>query len=84
MQLSVLLPILVLLSSMLPSILIFFLSDARHRLRLWLYLGAEVVKLALVIGMLIGIYVGEGYEVRLSLMPGIDFCSASMRSRCCS
>lgn len=73
MQLAYLLPVLIILSSMLPSILIFFLSDAQHRLRLWLYLGAEVAKLILVVGMLLGIYSGQQYELRLSLLPGVDF-----------
>ncbi len=73
MQLSALIPVLVLLSSMIPSIFIFFLGEDRARLRIGLYLGAEVVKLLLVVFMAQGIYSGETYEVRIPLVPGFDF-----------
>jgi multicomponent Na+:H+ antiporter subunit D len=72
MNLSTWLPVLVVLSSFVPSLLIFGLGDRQARLRRWLYLGAEVVKLALVGVMLRGVYVGEQYEFRLPLLPGID------------
>lgn len=72
MQLSTLLPLLVIASSMIPSILLFFLRDTRARLRIGLYLGAEVIKLILVIIMLLGIYAGEAYELRVAIAPGID------------
>jgi multicomponent Na+:H+ antiporter subunit D len=70
---SELLPLLVILSSLLPSLLVLFLSDEQSNLRLTLYLGAEVVKLALVFAMLYGIYMQESYETRIPLLPGIDF-----------
>jgi multicomponent Na+:H+ antiporter subunit D len=73
MSLSELLPLLVILVSALTSLVIFFLSEKQDRLRTALYLGGEVVKLVLVLVMLRGIYLGESYETRIPLLPGIDF-----------
>lgn len=67
------LPILVIASSALVSFVIFFLDDSRNRMRTTLYLGGEVVKLALVLVMLWGIYFQQSYEVRIPILPGIDF-----------
>ena len=58
MSISALLPVMVVLSSAAPSLLIFFLGDERLRLRRALYLGGEVALLALVLLMLRGIYLG--------------------------
>ncbi|AHY48245.1 NADH:ubiquinone oxidoreductase subunit 5 (chain L)/Multisubunit Na+/H+ antiporter MnhA subunit (plasmid) [Rubrobacter radiotolerans] len=66
------LPLLVVLISAFASGIIFFLGERRSRLRTSLYLGAQVVKLLLVFGMLWGIYVGEEYEVRYLLVPGTE------------
>lgn len=72
MSLAAWMPVLVILSSAVPSLVIFFLSDRRSRLRRALYLGAEVVKLILVGIMLVGIYYGVAYETRIPLLPGVD------------
>ncbi len=73
MSLSELLPLPVILVCALASVMIFFLSEKQDRLRTGLYLGAEVVKLLLVLVILRGIYMGESYETRIPLLPGIDF-----------
>jgi multicomponent Na+:H+ antiporter subunit D len=73
MSFSALLPLLVLLSSASVSLVILFLDHHRGRLRTGLYLGGEVVKFLLVIAMLRGIYLGESYETRIPLLPGVDF-----------
>ncbi len=73
MSLPEFLPLLVILVSALTSLVIFFLSAKQDRLRTTLYLGGEVAKLALVLVMLRGIYLGESYETRIPLLPGIDF-----------
>jgi multicomponent Na+:H+ antiporter subunit D len=73
MSLSALLPVLILLASASVSVLIFFLKRKQNDLRTGLYLGGEVVKLLLVLGMLWGVYLGESYETRIPLLPGIDF-----------
>jgi multicomponent Na+:H+ antiporter subunit D len=72
-SLSALLPVLVILSSAIASTLVFFMNDEWGRLRNGVYLGGEVVKLALVLLMLRGIYLGESYETRIPLVPGVDF-----------
>ncbi len=68
-----LLPWLVLASSLATGLLIFFLAENRHRLRSALNLGGALVKLGLVAVMLWGVFHGEQYEARYTLLPGIDF-----------
>ncbi|MBA2691330.1 MAG: monovalent cation/H+ antiporter subunit D family protein [Rubrobacter sp.] len=70
---SAMLPLLVILSSAIASFVIFFLDDDRLKLRQTIYLGGQVVKLVLVLVMLRGIYFEEDYELRVPILPGIDF-----------
>jgi multicomponent Na+:H+ antiporter subunit D len=70
---SAMLPLLIILSSALASFVIFFLGDDRLRLRQTIYLGGEVVKLVLVFVMLYGVYFGAEYELRVPVLPGVDF-----------
>ncbi|MGC3875072.1 complex I subunit 5 family protein [Halomonas sp. GXIMD04776] len=69
---SILLP-LILLSSLIPGIATFFVPEQRARLRNTLNLGAAIVKTALVVALLVGVLRGELYEVRISLLPGVEF-----------
>lgn len=62
----------ILLSSLVTGIVIFFLAEERHRLRTSLNLIGAAVKLILVILLIEGIYLGQNFEVRLSLAPGVD------------
>ncbi len=73
MTLSFWMPVLVILTSLVPSLVIFFMTDAQLRARRALYLGAEIVKLILVLFMLVGIYYGAFYETRVALLPGVEF-----------
>ncbi len=66
------LPLLVLASSLVPGLIIFFLAEERTRLRIALNMGGALIKLALVGVMLWGVYQGESYEVRLPLLPGLE------------
>lgn len=66
------LPLAILLSSLVPGIMIFFLDENRHRLRTALNLGGATLKIAL-IGILIwGVFNEIEYETRLTLAPGMD------------
>ncbi len=67
------LPWLVLASSLVTGLVIFFLAEERHRLRSALNLAGALLKLALVGAMLLGVYFGQHYEARYALLPGIDF-----------
>lgn len=66
------LPALILLSSLLPGLLIFFLAEERHKTRTILNLGGALIKVALVLVMVGGVFAGRSYESRLTLLPGMD------------
>ena len=65
--------LLILLSSLGPGLLIFFLPEHRHGLRTALNLGAATLKLGLVGVLLAGVQQGEEYRLAYTLMPGVDF-----------
>lgn len=66
------LPLLVLASSLLPGLVIFFLPEERVVTRTSLNLAGAVLKLALVGVMMWGVFHGHNYETRLPLLPGQD------------
>jgi len=66
------LPLLILLSSLLPGILIFFLGEQQHRLRTLLNLGGASIKLVLIGIMTWGVFNENVYESRFTLAPGMD------------
>jgi len=66
-------PVLIVLSSLLPGIAIFFLAEERTRLRVALNLGGAVLKMALTILMLWGVWRGQRFEFTFALLPGADF-----------
>ncbi len=67
-----LLPLLVLASSLLPGLVIFLLGEERVRTRTALNIGGACVKLGLVVWMVLGVYQGQRYEVRLPLLDDLD------------
>jgi multicomponent Na+:H+ antiporter subunit D len=66
------LPLLVVASSLLPGLVIFFLSEGSHRLRTTLNLAGASIKLALVGIMIWGVFHEHVYETRWTLAPGLD------------
>jgi multicomponent Na+:H+ antiporter subunit D len=72
MSLSSSLPALILLSSLIPGILIFFLSEERHALRTTLNMFGATIKLVLVAILIQGVFEGEEFESRFNLLPGLD------------
>jgi multicomponent Na+:H+ antiporter subunit D len=67
------LPWLILASSLVTGLAIFFLAEERQRLRSALNLAGAAAKLALIAVMLWGVYHEQHYEARYRLLPGIDF-----------
>jgi len=63
---------LIVLSSLLPGLLIFFLREGSHRLRTSLNLLGALAKLLLVGMMIWGVFHGRVYETRWTLAPGLD------------
>lgn len=66
------LPLLILASSLLPGLVIFFLPEERVATRTALNLAGAVSKLVLVAVMIWGVFHGHHYEIRLPLLPGLD------------
>ncbi|MBA2663932.1 MAG: monovalent cation/H+ antiporter subunit D family protein [Bradymonadaceae bacterium] len=66
------LPLMVVMSSMIPGLLIFLLPEERAVTRTLLNLGGALLKLALIAVMLWGVYYDRGYETRITLLPGFD------------
>lgn len=66
------LPLLVVVSSLLPGLLIFALAEERVRLRTTLNLFGAASKLLLVGLMLWGVFHEQHYETRLALLPGLE------------
>ncbi len=65
------LPVLILLTSLVPSIATFFLREDQRGWRNGLSVGGSIVKLALVAFMLSEVAAGAVYETRLALAPGL-------------
>ncbi len=72
MSLSTWLPALIVLSSLLPGLAIFFLHEESHRLRTVLNLFGALLKLVLVGIMIWGVFHERVYESRWTLAPGLD------------
>lgn len=69
---STLLPGAIVLSSMLPGVFIFLVGEESHRLRTLLNLLGAILKLVLVAVMIWGVYLGQIYESRLVIAPGLE------------
>jgi multicomponent Na+:H+ antiporter subunit D len=66
------LPLLVLMSSLVAGVLIFFVPERRHTLRTTLNIAAAVVKLVLVGVIVFGVYAGHTYETRFPFLLGAE------------
>lgn len=65
-------PVLILATSLIPALVIFFLPEDRRRTRTTVNLAGAVAKLVLVLLMFEGTRQGATYEVGLALLPGLD------------
>lgn len=65
-------PFWILMSSVVPGVVIFFLSDHHKGLRTTLNMGGAVLKLVLIGFMVAGILKGRNYLFSLPLLPGMD------------
>jgi multicomponent Na+:H+ antiporter subunit D len=61
-----------LLSSLIPGIIIFGLPEEKHRTRTVLNLCGAIIKISLILVMDIGIYLGHSFEIRISMIPGVE------------
>jgi len=66
------LPLLILLTSLLPGLVIFILPEDRIRLRTVLNMGGATLKLGLIGVMIWGVRYEHLYETRLAIMPNMD------------
>jgi len=67
----------ILLSSLVPGVIIFFLREESHSLRTAFNLGGAGLKLILVGTLLLGVQRGEVYELRAVLLPGMELVLAA-------
>jgi multicomponent Na+:H+ antiporter subunit D len=72
MNWNALLPLLLVLSSLIPGLAIFFLREEARRARIFLNMGGALLKTALMLLMLLGVYGGEEYEFRIPFMLDYD------------
>ncbi|MGK4002412.1 proton-conducting transporter membrane subunit [Sorangium sp. So ce1036] len=72
MSLDELIPLLVVLSSLLPGLVIFLLTEEQHVTRTVLNLASAIVKLVLTGVLVWGVLRGRLYETRLPFLPGAD------------
>lgn len=72
MNLSCCLPAFILLSSLIPGFIIFFLPEDRYTLRTALNMGGATLKLVLVGILMWGVYQEETFRTQLPLLPGMD------------
>ena len=73
MMLSVWLPVLALMTSLVAAVVIFALPEQGYRLRTAVNLGAALVKLGLVVVMVWGVFRGVDYGVSFTMAPGVAF-----------
>ena len=64
-------PLIVLLSSLVPAVLIFLLREDQQRLRTGLNLGGALLKLAVVGYMLWGVFHDQAFILRIPFLPGL-------------
>jgi multicomponent Na+:H+ antiporter subunit D len=64
-------PLLVMLSSFVPALLIFLLREDQHRLRTTLNLAGALVKVGVVAVMLWGVFHEQVYRLRVPFLPGL-------------
>ncbi|MFU8882152.1 MAG: complex I subunit 5 family protein [Rhodobacterales bacterium] len=66
---TALFPVLLLVSSLIPAVITFFLAQDSHRTRNALSLGGAIVKVALIVAMLFAVADGATYETQITLAP---------------
>ncbi|MGB0722637.1 MAG: complex I subunit 5 family protein [Gammaproteobacteria bacterium] len=66
------LPALIVLSSLAPGLVIFFLGEDRHGLRTVLNIAGAVLKIALVGALIWGVFHEQVFETRIPLAPGLE------------
>ena len=73
MNINFWLPLMVLATSLVSAIVIFVIPDERNILRGAFNLLAAIVKIAIVAGMIVGVYYQQEFETRFTLIGDIDF-----------
>ena len=66
------LPLLIILSSLIPAFIIFFLAESSYRLRTVLNLFSAFLKVGMVLWLLWGVYHNFSYEMRIPFLPDLD------------
>ncbi len=72
MDLASWMPLWILMSSVVPGMVIFFLPEHRKGVRTTLNMGGSILKLVLIGFMIAGLLKGRSYTFSLTLLPGMD------------
>jgi multicomponent Na+:H+ antiporter subunit D len=72
MSVSDLLPLLTLLTSLVPAVVIFMLREESQRTRTVMNISGAALKLFCIAAMLRGVYFGDAQEFRLPVIPHVD------------
>lgn len=72
MNLTTMLPLLVIATSLIPGLIIFFLSEEHYTTRTVLNLSGAVAKVLLVAYMLWGVAQGQPYQFQHTVLPGLE------------
>lgn len=72
MSFNSLLPLLIVFSALLPGLVIFCIDEQRVLLRRLFNIGSNILCLTLIALLISGVYSGDTFETRLSLLPGMD------------
>jgi multicomponent Na+:H+ antiporter subunit D len=72
MSIHNLLPLLIILSALVPAVCIFAIAEQRVRLHKVVNYGGGLICIALICSLLVGVLSGTTFETRLPLLPGMD------------
>jgi multicomponent K+:H+ antiporter subunit A len=66
------LPLLIVLSALIPGLVIFLIDEQRRGLRTLVNFGGAVICISMIVTLIIGVNQGQVFETRLPLLPNID------------
>lgn len=66
------LPLLIVLSALIPGLIIFLIDEQRRGLRTLVNFGGAIICISMIVALIVGVHQGQVFETRLPLLPNID------------